>query len=124
MSLTPGALRTGARALFWLTLAVVVFVTLSPIDLRPETELGPNRERFAAFAVVSVFLMLGYPRHRLGWFLGLAAVAGLLEAAQNLVDGRHGRWHDAEVKIAGAAIGALVALAVERVTGAMRARDS
>ena len=106
--------------LFWTTLAFVAFVTLSPIAFRPETDLGPNAERFAAFAVVSAFLMLGHPRHRLGWFLGLVAVAGLLEASQNLVEGRHGRWHDAEVKAAGAAAGAMVALAVERVAAAMR----
>jgi hypothetical protein len=113
-------LRTGARVLFWLTLAYVAFVTLSPIELRPETDLGPNEERFIAFAVVSVFLMLGYPRQRLAWFVGLVATAGLLEASQNLVEGRHGRWHDFDIKVAGAAAGSLIALAVERVAGGLR----
>ena len=101
----------------------MAFVTLSPIDLRPETDLGPNKERFLAFAVVSVFLTLGYPRHRLAWILGLAAMAGLLEASQNLVDGRHGRWHDAEVKVGGVA-GAVLALALERVAGVKRRRGA
>ncbi len=112
--------RTAARVLFWLTLAYVAFVTLSPIAFRPETGFGPDGERFAAFAVASALLMLGYPRHRLAWFAGLVVVAGLLEAAQNLVEGRHGRWHDFEVKAAGAAAGAVLALGVERAAAAMR----
>ena len=124
MSRDPRALRRAARVLFWLTLAYVAFVTLSPIDLRPETALGPNKERFLAFAVVSVFLTLGYPRHRLAWIVGLAAMAGLLEASQNLVDGRHGRWHDAEVKVGGVAAGAVLALALERVAGVKRRRGA
>lgn len=115
-----GRLRTGARVLFWLTLASVAFVTLSPIALRPETDLGPNKERFIAFEAVSIFLMLGYPRRRLAWFLGLVVVAGLLEASQNLIDGRHGRWHDFEVKAWGAAAGSLCALAVEGLARRLR----
>ncbi len=123
MTGAPPALRgvrTAARVLFWLTLAYVAFVTLSPIAFRPETGFGPDEERFAAFAVVSAFLMLGYPRHRLACLLGLVAAAGLLEASQNLVAGRHGRWHDAEVKAAGAAAGAVLALGVEGAAAAMR----
>ena len=120
MRRSPWGLRTAARALFWLTLAYVAFVTLSPIAFRPETDLPPDVERFAAFAVASVFLTLGYPRHRLAWLLGLVAVAGLLEASQNLVEGRHGRWQDFDVKAAGAVAGAALALAVERASGTMR----
>ena len=116
----PGTLRAAARVLFWLTLAAIAFVTLSPIDLRPETTFGPNNERFAAFAVVSLFLLLGYPRHRLAWFVGLVAAAGLLEASQNIVEGRHGRWQDFDVKAGGAAIGAVLALAVERAAAVRR----
>lgn len=123
MTGVPPALRgvrTAARVLFWLTLVYVAFVTLSPIAFRPETGFGPDQERFAAFMVVSVFLTVGYPRHRLAWFLGLVAVAGLLEAAQNLVEGRHGRWHDFEVKAAGAAGGSALALVVGRAASAVR----
>ena len=120
---TPlGALRRSARVLFWLTLAYVAFVTLSDIAYRPETPFGPNKERFAAFALVSALLMLGYPRHRLMWLLGLVAVAGLLEAGQELVPGRHGRVHDFEVKALGAFAGAAAAVVVERVAAALRKR--
>ncbi len=127
-SAPPHPLRRAARILFWLTLVAVAFVTLSPIAFRPETPFGADQERFAAFALVSMLLMFGHPRGRVGWFLGLVAVAGLLEAAQTLVAGRHGRLHDAEVKAAGAAAGAVAALVAEilaeRITVALRGARS
>ena len=118
----PRALRRTARILFWLTLAGVAFVTLSPIAFRPETPFGANKERFAAFALVSLWLVLGYPRHRLSGLAGLALVAAGLEAAQELVPGRHGRMHDAGIKIFGAVAGALAAAAVGRIAAALQAR--
>ena len=111
----PDALRRAAQVLFWLTLAYVAFVTLSPIADRPETPFEPDVERFGAFALVSLLLIVAYPRHRLVWLVGLVAVAGLLEAAQGLVDGRHGRFHDFAVKAAGAGTGALFGLAIARL---------
>ena len=111
----PAALRTAARLVFWLALAAVAFVTLSPIAERPVTPFGPNVERFAAFVVLSGLLMLAYPAHRLRWFWALVGLAALLEAGQNLVGGRHGRLGDFDVKALGAAVGALAALATERL---------
>ena len=119
-TLTPAAppsaaLRTAARLAFWLALAAVAFVTLSPIAERPVTPFGPDIERFAAFAVLSGLLMLAYPAHRLRWFSALVGLAALLEAGQNLVGGRHGRLGDFDVKALGAAVGAVAALATERL---------
>ena len=111
----PAPLRSAARLLFWLTLAYVAFVTLSPIGDRPVTPFGPQAERFSAFLVVSALLMVGYPTHRLRCFWALAAVAALLEAGQNLVGGRHGRVIDFDVKVCGAAAGAAAALVLERL---------
>ena len=111
----PAALRMAARLAFWLALAAVAFVTLSPIAERPVTPFGPNVERFAAFVVLSGLLMLAYPAHRVRWFWALVGLAALLEAGQNLVGGRHGRLGDFDVKALGAAVGALAALATERL---------
>lgn len=111
----PPPLRSAARVLFWLTLAYVAFVTLSPIADRPLTPFGPQVERFGAFLVVGALLMIGYPGHRLRWFWALVVVAAALEAGQNLVGGRHGRVIDFDVKACGAAAGAVMGFVVERL---------
>ena len=108
-------LRTMARVLFWLVMLYIAFVTLSPIQLRPETGLPAHVERFVAFATVGVLLMMAYPQHRLRWFWTLIVLAGLLEAGQHLVAGRHGRIIDFDVKAAGAVAGCCAVLAAERV---------
>ena len=115
--------RTTARVLFWLVLCVIAFVTLSPIELRPETGLPPSVERLVAFAVLGALAMLAHPRRRLRWFWSLIAAAALLEAGQHLVSGRHGRIIDFDVKAVGTLLGCCAVLAVERfgrVFGTMR----
>jgi hypothetical protein len=42
----------------WSALALIVFVTVSPIDLRPVAMADPNIERFAAFALLG--LLFGF----------------------------------------------------------------
>ena len=116
----PPSLRLACRVLFWLALAAIAFVTLSPIDDRPMTRFGADPERAAAFAVLSALAMLGYPARRVLWFVAILAVAVALEAGQNLVGGRHGRVPDAEVKAVGTLAGAVLALALERVSTALR----
>jgi hypothetical protein len=93
----------------WLLVAAIVFVTLSPVGLRPDTGAPASIERFAAFAALGGVFCLGYPKHRMAVLLFVVAVAGALEALQNLVPGRHGRIADAAVKALGAAAGVLVA---------------
>ena len=117
----PRALRRTARVVFWLTLAFIAFVTLSPIYDRPETGFPPWTERFAAFAMLSGLAALGYPRRRLAWIAGLIVVAGLLELGQELQPGRHGRVIDFGVKSAGVVAGYVVALAVSAL---LRSRSS
>ena len=82
----------------WLLLAALAFVTLSPIGLRPETAAPASLERFAAFAALGGTFCLGYPKHRVSVLLFMVAVAGVLEALQHLVPGRHGRIADGAVK--------------------------
>ncbi len=113
-------MRSACRALFWLALAATAFVTLSPIDDRPMTPFGADPERAAAFAVLSALAMLGYPARRLLWLSAIVAVAVSLEVGQNLVGGRHGRVPDAEVKAFGTLAGAVLALALERISAALR----
>ena len=88
----------------WLTLAFIVYATLSPIDARPVVA-SPQFEHFAAFALMGVAFGLAYP-NRL--FLVVAIVVGsafVLEALQLLTPDRHGRLLDALVKAAGGICG-------------------
>jgi glycopeptide antibiotics resistance protein len=93
-------------------LAAVVFVTLSPIGLRPMTSAPPNVERFVAFAVVGFGFALSYPRH-LVWVLVLIAGAAVgLELLQMLAATRHARALDVGFKILGGVIGVGIGAAV------------
>ena len=66
-------------------------------------------ERFAAFAAIGAAFGLGYPKHRLPILMLLIGVIGVLEIAQNLVPGRHGRLPDGLVKASGVLLGIALA---------------
>ena len=119
---TPNRIAVG-RWLFWIVLAFIGFVTLSPIDLRPETPLPPFVERFAAYLIVSLLCMTGYPAIRLRCFAGLAIAAASLEAGQLLIPGRDARFIDFAVKFAGILVGTSVAFAIDRVRSSRRDRS-
>lgn len=93
------------RVLAWAGLAFIAFATLSPIDLRPTSELPPNIERFFAFAAVGAMFAIAYPRHL---WLTCAVVLGAalaLEILQMISPSRHGHVLDAVVKMSGGTIG-------------------
>jgi hypothetical protein len=100
------SLQTFFRAVGWLLLLAVAFVTLSPIGLRPVTRAPADLERFAAFCMIGGAFCLGYPRHRILIMILVLGAVGILEFGQNLVAGRHGRLHDAVIKISGVLLGA------------------
>jgi hypothetical protein len=77
--------------------------------LAPVTGGPVDFERLAAFAALGGMFSLGYPKHRVLLLLFLVAIAGALEALQNLMPTRHGRIPDAAVKALGAAMGVFVA---------------
>jgi hypothetical protein len=92
----------------WLSLAFIVFATLSPIDLRPQVA-GVGLERFGAFAVTGVLFGLAYPR-RLAFVIVLVLCgACTLELVQLITPDRHGRLPDLFVKLAGGSAGILIA---------------
>ncbi|WP_238182023.1 hypothetical protein [Methylobacterium trifolii] len=110
-------MRTFLRLSVWIIAAVLVFVTLSPIGLRPAVAPA-DLERAVAYAGFGLLVVLAYPRQ---WWLGLAAavlLAGALEYGQGLTASRHGRLADFLVKAGAAAAGALFAHAL--VTAAAR----
>src|SRR4051812_14039356 len=101
------------RCLAWVLVLVVAGATLSPIELRPVTSAPADIERVVAFGLIGASFWLGYPQRR-GIVLVVIGLAGLLEAAQMLVPGRHGTLHDFLVKGLGALAGALIAAFLQR----------
>ncbi|MBN8968237.1 MAG: VanZ family protein [Rhizobiales bacterium] len=100
----------------WLSLAFIVFATLSPAGLRPQVAAA-GLERLAAFAVTGLFFGLAYPRR---WALVVGLVlcsACVLELAQVIAPGRHARLPDLLVKLAGGAAGILAAWGLNRLKG-------
>jgi len=116
----PDWLRSCARLSAWCLAAFIVYSTLSPIGLRPESGAPPDIERFGAFFVLSLTFALGYPRSRQRVAMALMLAAVLLELAQGLSPSRHGRPADAAFKVLGAGSGAFAAWAWD----AFRARLS
>ncbi|MGO7697118.1 VanZ family protein, partial [Rhizobium leguminosarum] len=51
-----------ARPLAWLLLALILFVTVSPIGLRPETMTTVDTDLGGAFVLVGLAFALGYPK--------------------------------------------------------------
>jgi hypothetical protein len=93
------------RGAAWLLLAGLVFVTLSPVDMRPISPLPTQLERAIALAVVGFVFALAYPR-RLALVATLVLGATVaLEALQLMTPSRHGGWADVAVKLIGGTIG-------------------
>jgi hypothetical protein len=112
---------TLVRIAAWIVAAVLVFVTLSPIEARPVVA-SPHLERAAAYAVFGFLLVLSYPRR---WWLAMTAsvaMAGLLELAQGLTASRHGRLFDFSVKGSAAILGVVAAQVLHALLARRAAR--
>ena len=75
-------MRLLLRVVAWLLLAGLVFVTLSPIDLRPISPLPTQLERAAALAVVGFVFAIAYPRRILLVALLVLGATVMLEVLQ------------------------------------------
>jgi VanZ family protein len=87
-----------------LAIAVVAFVTLCPIALRPHLAAA-NAERFAAYAVLGGLVSRAAGRRALSATALVLLTAGGLEAAQALAPSRHPEVSDAIVKAIGGVVG-------------------
>ena len=108
----------------FLSLAFVAFATLSPIELRPTTELGPSWEHLAAFAVIAAFPTLAFPKRVWQILVVVVLAAILLEVAQLYVPGRHARWIDGATKIFGSLTGVAAGWFIARRTANAERDDS
>jgi hypothetical protein len=102
------------RLLAWLCFAGIVFVTVSPIGLRPHDLLPVDLDRAGAFALMSLLFILAYPRHWIFCAVLTLLGAGGIELLQYLSPSRHAHVDDALVKAAGAMIGCLLGWTLNR----------
>ena len=104
-----------ARAIAWLYAGALVFLTLGPPSVRPETPMPHYLEHLAAFGLSGLLFSIGYrSRYVLVTLAGVCFTA-LLEALQIWVAGRHARWIDLAMDASGFCIGVGVGRAVSRL---------
>ncbi|CAN7576039.1 hypothetical protein [Mesorhizobium sp. LjRoot246] len=104
--------RTVALAL----LAIIVFATLSPIQLRPHIAEA-TVERALAYVLLGFALALGFPNRLYQAAIFVVATAGILELLQIVDPGRHAHVADALVKAGAGIVGILVGQFFVRSSG-------
>lgn len=115
-------IKTLARPAAWLLVVFIVYSTLSPIGLRPETGEPAYAERFAAFFALGAAFGVGYPKRRIWIAFALVFGALVLEASQNLTPTRHGRLLDGLEKSFGGLVGLAVAAMIGKLAASRGAR--
>lgn len=102
------------KILAWLTLAFILFATVSPIGLRPHDILPVNVDRALAFALLSLLFVVAYPRYFIISTAFIVFSAFAIEVLQYLEPSRHPRLHDALIKAAGAILGLCIGWLINR----------
>ncbi|MBX4949584.1 VanZ family protein [Rhizobium binae] len=103
-----------AKPLAWLLLALILFVTVSPLGLRPHTVTTVDTDRGGAYVLLGLAFALAYPRQWKLVAVLLIAGAVAIEYLQYFAPTRHPRLHDAGVKAMGAALGLLAGWVINR----------
>jgi len=105
VTMSPSRMILMVRAAAWISLLLILVVTVGPIGLRPVTPVSPQIERFAAFLVVGTLFGVGYPK-RFALMVAIVMVsAASFEFAQHLVPDRHGTFIGFAAKAAGGGLG-------------------
>jgi hypothetical protein len=105
---SPTALRGlqhPVRALAVALLIAIGLVSLGPANLRVETGLNPDVERFGAFLGLGAALTFASARRLVLAATVLLVIIAGFEIVQELIPGRHGRFLDFFIKGAGAVVG-------------------
>ena len=98
-------IRRFARIAAWIGLALIIFVTVSPIDVRPSTITSTDLDRALAFVVMSALFVIAYPRRALLITLALFLAAFVIELGQYFSVTRHPHFDDAVIKAFGVLVG-------------------
>ncbi|MEK1893318.1 MAG: VanZ family protein [Rhizobium sp.] len=99
----------------WLSLAAILFVTVSPIGIRPHDVMSVRYDRALAFTAMALLFVVAYPRHF--WACAILVILGAatIELLQYFSPTRHARLEDASVKAVGATIGVALGFAANRI---------
>lgn len=108
-------LSVSLRVIAWGLLAALVFVTLGPIALRPESGLPVQLERALALAIIGFAFALAYPRHIILVAVIVLGATVLLEAMQLVAPSRHGRLVDLSVKLVSGVAGIIAGEVANRL---------
>lgn len=108
-----------ARALAIACTIAILYLSLVPGDLRPQSGASGHFEHFMAYAGTAFFYALGtHMRQRIALVFALALLSGLLEIAQLYIPNRTGEWPG----FAASSLGALAGFIAGTLALHMRAR--
>ncbi len=96
------------RIAAWSLLVAIAFVTLAPVEVRPQSGASANLERFVALLALGLAFALAYPRRIAEAALLVVAAAVSFELLQALDPSRHARLGDVAVKVVGGLTGILL----------------
>jgi hypothetical protein len=119
MDFKVDTIRLLIRRAAWLSILIVLLVTLVPIGWRPATGWSPNIERFCVMAAVGALFAAAYPRRFWLIVLTLSLTAAIVEPLQFIAAGRHPSLRDVEYKSLGAVLGAVLGYAAAFAVGAV-----
>lgn len=125
LKIVPVAAWAAITFIAYATLAHVGFVyaiyyKLAPFLMRPEMGTYAHVEHMIAFAVVGALFSFAYPRRTILICVIVFGGAALLEFLQTLTPDRHGTLIDALEKMAGGAVGILLARGILQFGAARR----
>jgi len=89
----------------WMSLAVIVALTVVPPEIRPVTVLPHMTEHSAIFLLTGILFALAYDLRISFFFIAALVFSACLELLQSFVPGRHARLSDALVDAVSACIG-------------------
>jgi VanZ family protein len=126
MSLPPHPVPEWRHKIFIGYVAVMVLVFLLPVPTTPLAE-SKHVDKLVHFGIFLGFALLFYiDRHWRVWWTFLIAVvfAGGIELVQWTLPYREGDWVDFAAGVAGAGLGAILVLLMERQAGRVAARSA
>src|ERR1700733_5204793 len=103
--------RTVARALAWVGISAIIYLSVVPAVDRPITGVGQSFEHFTAFALVAGTFAIGYRLSLIRLLLLALLFCGFVELLQVPLPTRHARVSDFSIDLVGSwvAIGFVVA---------------